>query len=518
MPQSPVLDPSVTSAPFLHLRHADGQTMARGLATCRLGRPLDFGRAIPDGAFAEWTWDGSTLTVRNDRYGLQPLFYWCQAGELGISPSLPRLLLEGAPTELDEPALSVFIRTGYFVGEDTPFRAIRALPPNATLTWSLGRLTLSGGYPSVEPRTLLGTAATGRDEAIDAYIPLLRDAVRRRLPLAHDLVMPLSGGRDSRHLLFEIVAADARPSECLTVRHHPPRTDDDAVLAGQVAEALRLPHQLLDQTAPRLEAEYRKNVKTGFCSDEGTAFMALGDHLEGRPVSHLDGRQVAIFDGIGGDFLSDGRFLTPQRQAFAEAGQMPELANVLLWRGPLLPSLLPDDLKARLSRNVAVERLTAEVERHRHAASPVTSYIFWNRCRREIATFPFNFYPPNVSVFCPYLDHEVFDFLISLPASVFMPPSFHAEAIQRAFPDHASIPFESPSVGTDAAATAEVQRLVAELDASLDRQPPRLVSAERARAWLRSYVHRSSVTVPYLSQIMYALTLDRFLAEQVPGR
>jgi asparagine synthetase B (glutamine-hydrolysing) len=518
MSQSPVLDPSVARAPFLHLRLVEGQTTARGVTTCRLGQPLDFGRAIPDGAFAAWTWDGSTLTVRNDRYGLQPLFYWSHDAELGISPSLPRLLLEGAPAELDEPALAVFIRSGYFVGEDTPFRAIRALPPNASLTWTAGQLIIHGGYPSVEPRTTAGATAAGRDEAIDAYIPLLRAAVRRRLPLTHDLVMPLSGGRDSRHLLFEIVAAGTRPSVCLTVRHHPPRTDDDAVLAGQVAAELGLPHRLLDQTAPRLEAEYRKNVKTGYCSDEGTAFMALGDHLGGREVSHRGGRQVSVFDGIGGDFLSDGRFLTPRRQAFAEAGQMPELANALLWRGPLLPSLLSDDLKARLSRSVAVERLTAEVERHRDAASPVTSYIFWNRCRREIATFPFSFYPPNVSVLCPYLDHEVFDFLISLPASVFMPPSFHAEAIQRAFPAHAAIPFESASVATDADATADVQRLLAEIDAALDQRPPRLISAEKARTWLRSYVHRSSVTVPYLSQMMYALTLDRFLAEQVSGR
>jgi asparagine synthetase B (glutamine-hydrolysing) len=510
MTQTSVLDPSVSSAPFLHLRHTDGQTTARGLATCRLGQPLDFGRAIPDGAFAEWAWDGSTLGVRNDRYGLQPLFYWSRDGEIGISSSLPRLLLEGAPTELDEPALAVFIRTGYYVGEDTPFRAIRALPPNATLIWSGGHLTVTGGYPSVEPRTASGTAAAGRDEAIDAYIPLLRAAVRRRLPLAHDLVMPLSGGRDSRHLLFEIVAAGPRPSECVTVRHHPPRTDDDAALAGQIAAAVGLPHRVLDQTAPRLEAELRKNVKTSFCSDEGTAFMALGDDLGAR--------QVSVFDGIGGDFLSDGRFLTPRRQELADAGQMTVLANALLWRGPLLPSLLSDDLKGRLSRSVAVKRLTAEVERHRDAASPVTSYIFWNRCRREIATFPFTFYPPNVAVFCPYLDHDVFDFLISLPASVFMPSSFHAESIHRAFPEYAAIPFESPSVSTDAAATADVQRLLAEVDAALDRQPPRLIAAAKARAWLRTYVHRSSVTVPYLSQLMYALTLDRFLAEQASGR
>ena len=499
-----MIEPRISDAPFLHLLYRDGQTLARGLDTCRVGRPLDLGRPFPDGAFAEWRWDGRQLIVRNDRYGLQPLFYWAGEDELGISTSLPRLLLEGAPLRLDEPALAVFIRAGYYVGEDTPFRAIRALPPNATLTWTAGRLDVQGGYPTI------GTRVLSRDDAIDAYIPLLRSAVRARLPLVSDLVMPLSGGRDSRHLLLEIVEAGARPSTCLTVRHFAPRTDDDADLAGQVAAALGLPHQVLGQGEPRLAAEDRKNRATSFCSDEGTAFMALGDHLAGRAAS--------VFDGIGGDFLSDGRFLTPKRQALAEASRWTELADALLWRRPLLPSLLDGDLGGRFSRTVAARRLRAELRRHADAASPISSYIFWNRCRREIATFPFNFYPTNVHVFCPYLDHDVFDFLISLPARVFMPPSFHAEVTQRAFPAYAQIPFESPTVRDDDEAMAPVRQSMREIDDSLDLQPPGIVSAEHARAWLRSYNPRGKETVTFLSQLMYVLGLDRMIAQARAAR
>src|SRR6185312_15797673 len=99
-----------------------------------------------------------------------------------------------------------------------------------------------------------------------------------------------------------------------------------------------------------------KNLKTSFCSDEGTAFMALGDELGERAVS--------VFDGIGGDILSDGRFVTEERLTHLRAGQTLELANALLWPRPYLPALLSDELAPRLSRYVAAKRLQREVERH----------------------------------------------------------------------------------------------------------------------------------------------------------
>ena len=45
------------------------------------------------------------------------------------------LLREGVAPELDYSALGVFFRLGYFLGSDTPFRYIKALDPDTTLTW-----------------------------------------------------------------------------------------------------------------------------------------------------------------------------------------------------------------------------------------------------------------------------------------------------------------------------------------------------------------------------------------------
>ena len=79
-----------------------------------------------------------------------------------------------------------------------------------------------------------------RPAAIRGYIDLVRQAIRRRLPTA-PFVLPLSGGRDSRHLLYELIDAGCPPARCVTVRHFPPRGNEDEEIARLLCERVRAP-------------------------------------------------------------------------------------------------------------------------------------------------------------------------------------------------------------------------------------------------------------------------------------
>ncbi len=80
-----------------------------------------------DQVFARWHWKGEQLVIENDRWGIQPIFWAASANAVHVSTSLDALLDAGVPAALDDAALAVFLRIGYFVGNDTPFRSIRAL-------------------------------------------------------------------------------------------------------------------------------------------------------------------------------------------------------------------------------------------------------------------------------------------------------------------------------------------------------------------------------------------------------
>ncbi|MFQ5528819.1 MAG: asparagine synthetase B family protein, partial [Gemmatimonadota bacterium] len=71
--------------------------------------------------FAEWNWDGHQLTLRNDRYGMLPVFSVVEPSRVILSTTIEGALAAGAPADLDARAIAVILRLGYPVGDDTPF-------------------------------------------------------------------------------------------------------------------------------------------------------------------------------------------------------------------------------------------------------------------------------------------------------------------------------------------------------------------------------------------------------------
>ena len=132
---------------YFHVRFDRDKYLTSGPSTCFLGHRFEPPGAPRDGIFSSWKWDGAQLSIENDRYGVYPLYYFVRKNEICISSSLPTLIDRGAPSDLNCEALAVFFRLGYFLGESTPFRAIRALPPNVQFTWNKDGVNCVTEYP-----------------------------------------------------------------------------------------------------------------------------------------------------------------------------------------------------------------------------------------------------------------------------------------------------------------------------------------------------------------------------------
>src|ERR1700687_4357444 len=119
----------------------EGDPLVRGTADRVDGpEPAFFGHLVGgdrnNGIFAEWSAASGSLRLNGDRLGLWPLYCATGPGFVAASPSgLTVLGAAPAPT-LDLDALSVFVRLGFFLGEDTAFKSIRALPPSASVQWT----------------------------------------------------------------------------------------------------------------------------------------------------------------------------------------------------------------------------------------------------------------------------------------------------------------------------------------------------------------------------------------------
>lgn len=396
--------------------------------------------------FAQWHWNGDSLSISNCRYGVVPLYYSVTDDSIAISPSALRLAREGFARGLDYDALSVFLRRSWFLGDDTPFKGIKRLAPGTSWNWP--------ARPQV--RSYCGwTSATSmsREEAKAEYGRLFRCAIEDIVEDG-DVIVPLSGGRDSRHILLELNRIGRAPSLAFTVE----RLSNDAQIAREVAAALGVPHRVVRGIPISYDRERTKNELISFSSVAHGWGVAARNFLAGLPPG-------VVYDGLGGDILSAGLFQTKQRLALYERQDLGELAEHLLGSERGFSTWLDPALYSQLSRSRARARLLAELELHRNTINPVASFYFWTATRTHVAAYTFAMIPDHMRVRTPYLDTAVFDFLASLPASYVVDHRFHDETIRAEFPDF-GVAFENKTKQPSAA----LQNLKFSLDLALRRR------------------------------------------------
>jgi len=434
------IDEHWKGCPYIHLLKSEGEVKVRGTATHFEGNDTD-SNAYSDnptrGVFAFWSWSENRLIVRNDRYGFYPLFYFVRHDEIAVSTSILRLLALGASSEFDSGGLAVFLRTGSFVGDRTPFKEIHAFPPNAVAEWKDGVWSLSGGprLPPVQELTF--------DQAVDGYISLFRAAIEKRVRPGERVAVPLSGGRDSRHILLELCHAGHRPNFCVTVKVYPPRSNADVGIAKLLAQAVNIEHFVVRRLPSQLKQELHKNTITEFLAEHPVWALAIETFLRNKAD--------VSYHGIAGDALSGGNFMTPELLKYYELGMTDDCARCHLDihnDEVVLERCLEPNAYRTFNRQLALENTYEQVKVTEGTPTPSALHYFWNRSRRNMSLMPFRILNRSIEIRAPYLDYDLYDFLASLPASFQLKNDLHTRVIQRAYPEYKHIPYASGGLST----------------------------------------------------------------------
>lgn len=438
--------------PWIKLSKEDEGWTVNGDHSYHAGHRLSYKEGCQDGVFCSWNWDGKRLVIENDRYGAQPLFYCFRDGQFMMSPSVVQLLSLGAPATYNDAAMAVFARLGFFLGDDTAFEHIHAVPPNATFTFADGKLNVQGAP------ALIATQDVSYEQSIDGYIEYFRQSIRRRPPTGERFAVPLSGGRDSRHILLELSEQGLTPDEAITIRRYRPKPGDDFSFANAIAQEVGVTHTPIVPSRSFTEYESEKNVLTHMCTDEMWWVIPVAEYA--------DGRFDTLWDGLGGDVLSSAgagssASLTEQRHRMFEQGRLEELAEDICGRWSIgeaaVDTVLPKNHRERWTRALAIERITEELRRYDGAGNPVTAFFFWNRARREVGLSPTSIYRGVDTVYLPYLDHDLFDFLSSVPPEKLWGHMVHNEAILKGYPQYAHVPFEDRALQSFGLSMAPLQ-------------------------------------------------------------
>jgi asparagine synthase (glutamine-hydrolysing) len=379
-----------------------------------------------DGIFAGWNWDGHILEAFVDRLGMFPLYYGELPGGVVVSTHAAAVIEAGVPRDIDVVALQILCSLGFQVGIDTIFKSVKRFPVGGRLKWTAGQLTVQANVPVP---TMIGLS---RASARGHYLDLFGESIRRRTVEGTPVRLPLSGGRDSRHILLELNRQGIRPESCYTSSNL--RMKEDAAVARELCEKLSVPHLLSGLSHDLVATELEKNERLSYEAFEHAWVWKLAQDM-GSPFA-------VSYDGIAGDVLSAGHFHNDEKSRLYREHKFDELAERLAPSHTMLKyPLAPDD-----SRDAAYQRIISEMLRYRGTHNPMMFFYLYNRSRRAVSPTMCNLYGSTMGkVFAPFLDRSVFDFLTGLPEEMFADKAFHTEAIAIRFPSFSSIRYAQKS-------------------------------------------------------------------------
>jgi asparagine synthase (glutamine-hydrolysing) len=304
------------------------------------------------GMFAAALWDARRrrLVLARDRYGIKPLYYRHEDGELQFASEL-RSLPRG---EIDLDALEAFLAFNSIPAPHSIFREIRKLPAGHVLVWEESGAVLLERY--ARPGPLAAGELLGGDEAelAEELRARLRDSVRAHLLADVPVGVLLSGGVDSA--LLAALAAQETPEAVHTFTiGFAERSFDERADARRVAERYGTNHhELLVRPEPELLLRALADAFDEPFADSS----ALPTYL----VSQLASEHVKVaLSGEGGDELFGGYYTYAADMLADRLAPLASVARPLVERLPA--STRKASLDYRAKRFVRAAHLPP-LERH----------------------------------------------------------------------------------------------------------------------------------------------------------
>ncbi len=389
-----------------------------------------------------WQISRGQFELTNDRFGTYQIYFSeLPDGTVLISNYISELIARGVQTTLNDEALAVFVRLGYFLGDATPFKNIINLPPNSTLVVSSDGLKVTTKKPY--------QSSTQQPPSFKQAQLLYGDLFQHEMETflaqysQYKIMLPISGGKDSRHILLALMEAGRPPDYAITCERFAPSMNEDVEVANQLCQFAGLKQTVLPQSDQLFQQEIDNFYLNSFCADENNWALPIANFWKNITEPKL------LFDGIAGDVLSASLFTTPERVNLFEGEKFGDLARFIIKKDGHLTDYLSPELKRRWSDEIAEEQIESELLKYAGDGNGIGHFYLWNRCIREIAHLPRTYMGRYGIAATPFLFENVFDLLINLPSHYFYGKSFHMETMALRYPKYKDIPFATKKGSTN---------------------------------------------------------------------
>jgi asparagine synthase (glutamine-hydrolysing) len=317
------------------------------------------------GMFAIAIWDQrrQKLLLARDRFGIKPLYYRFEGGELSFASELKALVRQpGFSRDVDPDALEAYLAFNSIPAPLTIYREARKLPSGHVLTWRPGSEPVIRRYAAPLPAAESELRSGSEEELGRELLDRLRDSVRAHLVSDVPVGVLLSGGVDSSALAALAAQESSERVSTFSIGFEE-QSFDELSRARLIAERYGTDHHelVLRPDAVELLPEIVDAFDEPFADSS-----ALPTYL----VSKLASEHVKVaLSGEGADELFGGYYTYVADLLAPRIGRLAALARPLVERLPSSSEKVSFDYKARrFARGAALPPL----ERH-HAWKEIFS-------------------------------------------------------------------------------------------------------------------------------------------------
>lgn len=410
-----------------------GQMDAAAIANRLIELYREHREALPlalDGTFVVFVWDARAREglLCNDHYASRPVCYAEQNGRFYFSPEpkgVARLPEVRCTTDLS--ALMMQLTYGHLLGGATYYQQVKYLAPGSVV-----RIRPRGIAVRRYFEYLVNESPAGADspELEGALADVLREACRRRLRHLPNMILPISGGYDSRGLLAVIQSLTGRVPKTISWGTDEDTPDADAHIGGKVARFFGTEHRFLRRDS----SHFIEDVEETIARVDGGSMDAVQHPSELRLMRQIR-REIGTDYLIRGDEVFGFKGAAASnaeamaRCGLRNLGEYPDILRLLN------PSCRPDFLERS---RAALEAVNAECPLA--GPTPRKDYIHYNQKIRNFANRS-NYYKLSVlEAANPWLDKTVVEFLKTIPAPCRVEKALYRRTLSAMFPDLMQIP------------------------------------------------------------------------------
>ena len=395
-----------------------------------------------NGSFAAAIYDSTEekLTLVNDRYGLIKLFYYRNEDHFCFAPKIRPLLKLGAEKSLRKDAIIDFFLFGYLLGDKTFFEHIHQLPQASILEVLKNGINLTK-YWNYEYEE--GYLARPQEELIDELGALWQRAVERRIKKDETIIIPLSGGLDSRALLAAALRCTSKDN--IITFTFGEKGSSDFEIGKMVAGKAGVKNIPLGVEKEDFEEQYNISMTDIEGMVDATPYFAIRGYKEMEKYGNM------LFTGTMIDVLLGRHILSPtfssdmlkkeisSEEDYAKVKELIFTHQKLNDEKEILQLFNPDFLKNVVIKS-SFDRTHQKFENVRNKKFP-NYFAVWDYTNRWDKYIYFAVLRNrNLFKYLTMLDSDLVDFTFKLPPELRLDENLYIQMLLKRYPELFELP------------------------------------------------------------------------------